>query len=292
LLFSINISKQTLIFSTKTFSTKTLELKKELAIIKHIHSFQHLSMSAKSELQRNLADYHSNIWGQYFIQYASESMELDKNIEAKIETLKDEVRKMLLTKTENQLLKVKLIDSICRLGFSYHFEHEIGEVMQHILKNYVENEEIILEDNVCSIAMFFRVLRQQGFRVSSNVFTRYKDDQGNFNRKLTTNIEGMISLYEASHMMIHGEEILEEALAFTSTNLESIATQLSPFLATQVKHTLKQALHKNLPRLEARRYISIYEQDPSHIEIFLTLAKLDFNLLQTLHQKELGNICK
>ncbi|KAI5435585.1 hypothetical protein KIW84_022123 [Lathyrus oleraceus] len=219
-------------------------------------------------------------------------MELDKNIEAKIETLKDEVRKMLLTKTENQLLKVKLIDSICRLGFSYHFEHEIGEVMQHILKNYVENEEIILEDNVCSIAMFFRVLRQQGFRVSSNVFTRYKDDQGNFNRKLTTNIEGMISLYEASHMMIHGEEILEEALAFTSTNLESIATQLSPFLATQVKHTLKQALHKNLPRLEARRYISIYEQDPSHIEIFLTLAKLDFNLLQTLHQKELGNICK
>lgn len=95
--------------------------------------------------------------------------ELDKNIGAKIETLKDEVRKMLLTKTENQLLKVKLIDTICRLGFSYHFEHEIGEVMQHIHKNYVENEEIILEDNVCSIAMFFRVLRQQGFRVSSSM---------------------------------------------------------------------------------------------------------------------------
>ncbi|XP_058746334.1 (-)-germacrene D synthase-like [Vicia villosa] len=93
-------------------------------------------------------------------------------------------------------------------------------------------------------------------------------------------------------MMIHGEDILEEALNFTSTNLESIVTQLNPSLASQVKYTLKQALHKNLPRLEARRYISIYEQNPLHSEILLTLAKLDFNMLQTLHQKEFGNICK
>ncbi|GAU23762.1 hypothetical protein TSUD_128670 [Trifolium subterraneum] len=102
----------------------------------------------------------------------------------------------------------------------------------------------------------------------------------------------MLSLYEASHMMIHGEDILEDALSFTSTHLESIATQLSPFLAAQVKYSLRQALHKNLPRLESRRYISIYEQDPSHDEILLTLAKLDFNLLQSLHQKEFGNISK
>jgi (-)-germacrene D synthase len=102
----------------------------------------------------------------------------------------------------------------------------------------------------------------------------------------------MLSLYEASHMMIYGEDILEEALSFTSTHLESIATQLSPFLATQVKYSLRQPLRKNLPRLESRRYISIYEQDPSHDEILLTLAKLDFNLLQSLHQKEFGNVSK
>ncbi|AES74576.2 sesquiterpene synthase [Medicago truncatula] len=102
----------------------------------------------------------------------------------------------------------------------------------------------------------------------------------------------MLSLYEASHMMVHGEEILEKALAFTSTHLESIVTQLSPFLAAQVKHSLKQALHRNFHRLEARRYISIYEKDPSHNETLLTLAKLDFNILQCLHRKEFGKICK
>ncbi|KAJ1378004.1 Terpenoid cyclases/protein prenyltransferase alpha-alpha toroid [Sesbania bispinosa] len=105
-------------------------------------------------------------------------------------------------------------------------------------------------------------------------------------------VEGMLSLYEASHLMVHGEDILEEALSFTSTHLESIATQLSPTHAAQVKHCLRQALHKNLPRLEARSYMSIYEQDPSHNEILLTFAKLDFNMLQSLHQKEFGNICK
>ncbi|XP_058744618.1 probable terpene synthase 2 isoform X2 [Vicia villosa] len=248
-------------------------------------------LDAKSDLQRNLADFHPNVWGEYFLQYASESIEFDQNIGAQIETLKDEVRKMLLSKIENQLLKVNLIDSICRLGVSYHFEHEIDEVLQHIHKTCVENEEIILEDNLHSIAVLFRVLRQQGFRVSSNVFTKFKDEQGNFRENLVTDVEGMLSLYEASHMMIHGEDILEGAMTFTSTNLEFIATQLNPSLAAQVKYTLKQALHKNLPRLEARRYINIYEQNPLHSEILLTLAKLDFNMLQTLHQKEFGNIC-
>ena len=63
-------------------------------------------------------------------------------------------------------------------------------------------------------------------------------------------------------------------------HLESMATWLSPTLATQVKQSLSQSLRKNLPRLVARSYISIYEQDSPHNEILLALAKLDFNILQ------------
>ncbi|KAK2431889.1 putative terpene synthase [Trifolium repens] len=92
--------------------------------------------------------------------------------------------------------------------------------------------------------------------------------------------------------MIRGENILEEALAFTTTNLELIANQSSHPHAIQVKHNLRQILHKNVPRIEARSYISIYEQDPSHNENLLILAKLDFNMLQDLHRKEFGNSCK
>lgn len=77
---------------------------------------------------------------------------------------------MFLSKTEKPLVKVTLIDSICGLGVSYHFENEICEIMQHIHKIYVENEELILKDNLSSIAMLFRVLRQQGYRVSSSMY--------------------------------------------------------------------------------------------------------------------------
>ena len=92
-------------------------------------------------------------------------------------------------------------------------------------------------------------------------------------------------MYEASHLRIHGEEILDEALDFTST-------KLSPSLATKVSHSLKQPLHKNLPRLVAVNYISTYEEDPSHDATLLLLAKLDFNMLQKLYQKEAGVISK
>ncbi|KAK2376551.1 putative terpene synthase [Trifolium repens] len=200
---------------------------------------------------------------------------------------------MLVSKIEKPLEKVHLIDSIIRLGVNYHFEDEIEDVLQHIYNDFVENGEITnFEDNLCSLAVLFRLLRQQGLYVSPNVFNKFKNEEGNFSERLISDVEGMLSLYEATHIMVHGEDILEEALAFTTTHLESIANQLSHSYAIQVKHSLRQTLHKNLPRLEARSYIFIYEQNPSHDENLLILAKLDFNMLQSLHQKEFGNLCK
>ncbi|XP_058745032.1 probable terpene synthase 2 [Vicia villosa] len=246
-----------------------------------------LNHDAKYELHRNLADFQPSLWGNYFLQY-----ELDPNIKAQIEALKGDMRKILVSESEKPLEKVHLIDSICRLGVSYHFEDEIEEILQNIYKNNVENGEITLNDNLCSLSVLFRLLRQQGLHVSPNVFNQFKDESGEFSERLIQDVEGMLSLYEATHMMIHGDDILEKALAFTKIHLESIANQSSHSLAIQIKHSLRQTLHKNLPRLEAHRFISIYEQDPSHNKVLLVLAKLDFNMLQNLHQKEFGNICK
>ncbi|KAL2327933.1 hypothetical protein Fmac_021360 [Flemingia macrophylla] len=242
---------------------------------------------------RPTVNYHPNFWKDYFISSVPSSEELDQNIETQIGALIKEVRKIFASMTEMPLTKVNLIDLIYRLGVNYHFQHEIDEVLQQIYKNYVVNGEIIAnEDNLRFLAILFRLLRQHGYHVSPIVFNKFKDVQGNFSARLVSDVEGMLCLYEASDMMVHGEDILEEALTFTSTNLELIFTKLSPPLANQVNHSLRQALHKNLSRLEARHYISIYEQDPTHNEILLTFAKLDFNKLQNLHKKEFNDICK
>jgi (-)-germacrene D synthase len=76
---------------------------------------------------------------------------------------------MLVSKTEKSSAKIHLTDSICRLGLSYHFEHEIEQVLQHIQNNYVENGELTIEDNLCTISVLFRSLRQQGIHVSPSM---------------------------------------------------------------------------------------------------------------------------
>ncbi|KAM4092545.1 hypothetical protein ACB094_06G047800 [Castanea mollissima] len=40
------------------------------------------------------------------------------------------------------------------------------------------------------------------------------------------------------------------------------------------------------------KYLSIYQEDPSHDKVLHTFAKLDFNILQKMHQKELSGIVR
>ncbi|CAI8617517.1 unnamed protein product [Vicia faba] len=218
-------------------------------------------------------------------------MELDEIMKQTI-MLKEKVRLMLVP--TNPLRDANLIDSIQRLGLYHHFELEIGELLQHIHNNYVQNGTVTLNLNqdLQSIALVFRLLRQQGYHILPDVFEKFKNEKGNFSETLIGDVDGMLSLYEATHVRIHGEDILDEALSFTSSHLETMTTQLSLSLATKINHSLKRPLFKNLPRLVARNYISTYEEDPSHDETLLLLAKLDFNLLQKQHQKELGDISK
>ncbi|XVE80200.1 hypothetical protein DITRI_Ditri14bG0120600 [Diplodiscus trichospermus] len=215
-----------------------------------------------------------------------------KETEYRIEhqKLKKEMRQMLLAVSDKPTkTTLDLIDSIQRLGVSYHFEKEIDDILQTIHSNCCDWDN---NDSLHSISLRFRLLRQQGYRISSDMFDKFKDCQGNFKESLTCDIQGMLSLYEATHLRIHGEYILEEALAFTTTHLQSMAATLGSHLQQQISHALRQPLHKNLPRLEAKRYMCSYQEDSLHNEVLLRFAKLDFNILQQQHRKELRDIAR
>lgn len=130
-------------------------------------------------------------------------------------------------------------------------------------------------------------------RLITETFNKFKDDEGNFKMSLTSDVKGLLELYEASQLRVHGEDILEEALAFTTTHLEfAKTTSLENPLSALVSHARKRPIHKALPRLEARRYIPIYQEDGSHDKRLLKFAKLDFNLLQNSHKEELCKISR
>ncbi|WVZ03704.1 hypothetical protein V8G54_024510 [Vigna mungo] len=247
-----------------------------------------------SNFTRQIAAFHPSIWGDYFYSYDSSFHEDDSDIQ-QLTLLKEYVRKMIVSPIDNNFLfKLNIINSVQRLGVSYHFEHEIDEALHQIYEiSTKENNIISYNDDLHHLTLLFRLLRQQGYPISSDVFCKFKDKAGKFKERIVNDVEGMLSLYEASQLRFHGEEILEEAYSFTLIELtKSLTNKLSPFLSGLVHHSIGQALRKGMPRLEARYYISFYQQDPSHDECLLTFAKLDFNMLQKLHRKEVSSVTK
>ncbi|KAL5549586.1 hypothetical protein UlMin_004817 [Ulmus minor] len=194
---------------------------------------------------------------------------------------------------QNQL---KLIDAVQRLGLSYHFENEIEQALHDQYSLYVayKNDHGDHEEDLNHVALRFRLLRQHGYYISCDMLEKFKDDSGNFKDSLVSNIQAMLRLYEATHLRLNGEDILDEALAFTSTHLKSILTKLNNNdpLSAQITCALKRPLRKCLDRLQARDYMSIFEDEATHNKALLELAKLDFNLVQSMHREELSEISR
>ena len=102
----------------------------------------------------------------------------------------------------------------------------------------------------------------------------------------------MLSLYEASFYLFKGETILEEARDFTTKHLEEYMRNnkdqsVDDDLVILVEHALELPLHWRMLRLEARWFIDVYGRKHDMNPIFLELAKLDFNRVQSIYQEDL-----
>ncbi|XP_057458988.1 (-)-germacrene D synthase-like [Lotus japonicus] len=244
-------------------------------------------------IKRPCANFRPSVWGDFFLQYDSESLKVDENMKQQVQMQKEEVKKIFLSSNNSISKKLNLIDSFQRLGISHHLEDEIDEVLEQIHNTFTNNNMItIKEGSLHFLALAFRLLRQKGYRISSDIFEQFKNKEGNFNEEVAKDVQGMWSLYEAAQLRVGGEDIFDEALDFTYTHLNFMTDKLSPSLAAQITHYLRKPFHKGVPRLESRLYMSFYEQDPSHSKVLLTFAKLDFNMLQKLHQKEVASITR
>jgi hypothetical protein len=103
--------------------------------------------------------------------------------------------------------------------------------------------------------------------------------------------KGLLSLYNATHLLVHGEKTLEEAMDFSRHHLKLMSGSLKFPLDKQVQRALCIPLPRTNKRVEMMHYILEYEQE-DHTLILLELAKLDFNLQQHVHLKELKAITR
>ncbi|XP_022717843.1 probable terpene synthase 9 [Durio zibethinus] len=232
--------------------------------------------------QRRSAGYLPTVWDPELIKSFSPLYTYESH-GSRLEELKQAAR-CLLTSLNQTEEKLDLINTIQRLGVAKHFAKEINEVLDHVNPN--------IPCDLYTVALQFRLLRENGFFITSDVFNKFMDSDGKFKDSLREDVDGLLSLYEASYLGQHGEDVLDEAQTFSTKHLKLVMEKLENDLAEQVKESLHVPIYWRLPRMEARNFISIYQKDAKRNFLLLELAKLDFNLLQSVYLKELRELAE
>ncbi|XP_068644955.1 viridiflorene synthase-like [Aristolochia californica] len=249
----------------------------------------------KTEPLRPIARFPPSAWGHFFVDFAQDESKLNQWSQ-RAPVLKEKVKK-ILRDARGAPFEIHLIDVIKRVGLDYQFEAEIEDALNRLYSADVNDVSCDDGDDLYHEALRFRVLRAGGYKASADVFEKYKDEEGKFKECLTKDVKSLLCLYEAAFLGIRGEDILDEAIAFTTEHLKSsLTSNLDPLLKQQVQQALEIPTHKRLPRINARNFISFYEESEGKtsedIRTLMEYAKLDFNLVQAVHQREIKNVSK
>lgn len=129
--------------------------------------------------------------------------------------------------------------------------------------------------------------RQQFIGIGTDVFNNFRNKDGKFKLEINANIRGLMSLYEASQLSIEGEDILDQAAEFSAQLLNLWMTNLDHHRARVVGNTLRQPYHKSLARFLAKSYLGDYRGPNGGVKSLQPLAKIDFQMVQSTHQKEI-----
>ncbi|MCL7024509.1 hypothetical protein MKW94_015044 [Papaver nudicaule] len=242
---------------------------------------------------RRSANYQPNTWDHDFVQSLN-SIYREELYCRQGEKLREDIRRKLNNEARDpSSSSMKLVDTIQRLGFDYHFENEIKNAMITILS--IEEADICEEKDWYTRALRFRLLRQHGYEVSQDVFNDFKGEV--MQSSVTSDVEGMLSLYEASFYAFDCEDISDEVQEYTRTNLTYIMQgnvhETHPSLILkQVSHALETPLNWRVPRLEAKWFIENYKCMTHMDPLLLEFAILDFNMVQATYQEDLKYVSR
>ncbi|XP_014496709.1 isoprene synthase, chloroplastic-like [Vigna radiata var. radiata] len=203
--------------------------------------------------------------------------------------LEEKVRLMMNATDMEPLSLLELIDDIERLGLFFRFEDWINKALLRLVS--IENFKHRTTKSLHETALVFRILRRHGFHVSQDIFTSFKDKEGKFKAEISNDVEGMLSLYEASYLTLEGES-LWEANEFSRTHLMNLMEERSmdAKMAEKVRHVLEGLpYHKSCCRLVAQHYINTYDKAEPHnlllLELISDLCKAYLQEAKWFHNK-------
>ncbi|KAK9714859.1 hypothetical protein RND81_06G125600 [Saponaria officinalis] len=191
-----------------------------------------------------------------------------------------------------------IIDAIQRLNLGYYFRDEIGDALR---KHYERFEAEEGSHDLHNTALCFRLLRQQGYNVSADIFSKFTDENGNFKQELGNDIKGLLSLYEASNLGVPEDHILDCAGDFSRHLLRNFDS-IEPYEASIIQNTLTLPCHKSLPIFMAADFLQKFEismnllqgcsRESRWMEEIHNLARIDIKKNQMTAQHEIKEICR
>ncbi|KAH0710993.1 hypothetical protein KY284_012420 [Solanum tuberosum] len=210
-------------------------------------------------ITRRSGSHHPTIWGDHFLAYA-DLPGVNEGEEKEHEDLKEEVRKMLVMAPSNSLEKLELINTIQCLGLAYHFESEIDESLSYMYTHY---EEHWIGD-LHAIALCFRLLRQQGHYVSCDPALRPK--------------------IQLEHMTCHPISTQDWIRLLGQGRGQDLGYRLRSGSRVEFQIEVKSRVSSQ----GVGSWDSTFNPDQG----LTSTLELDFNILQTLHKKELFDITR
>ncbi|XP_054793733.1 terpene synthase 6, chloroplastic-like isoform X1 [Prosopis cineraria] len=203
--------------------------------------------------------------------------------------------------------RLLVVDSLEKLGINRHFKEEIQSVLDETWRLWQQEDDIFLEPTTCALA--FRLLRLQGYDVSSDILGRFSEDKFyNTLQGYLKDVEAVLELHKASHIVLHSSDLVLEELNFWTGHF------LEEYLSTSSRNTYKPASnridnevhlalrfphHAYLDLIVNRRSIEHYQVDQKRIlkssyssmnlanKEFPELGAEDFNHSQLLFREEL-----
>ncbi|CAK9165639.1 unnamed protein product [Ilex paraguariensis] len=208
-------------------------------------------------------------------------------------------------------LRLCTVDNLERLGIDRHFMKEIRSVLDETYRAWLQGEEEIFMD-IATCAIAFRLLRTNGYDVSSDLLTQITKGDGCFElpRGHVKGISAVLELYRTSQFIIYPDEsslkkqnswsshFLKQKLS--SGSIHSVG--LDRYIRQEVDDALKFPSHANLDRVANRRNIEHYVVDSTRVlktsyrssnisnGDFLKMAVEDFNICQSIHSEELKHL--
>ncbi|KAJ1272724.1 hypothetical protein BS78_06G224400 [Paspalum vaginatum] len=205
--------------------------------------------------------------------------------------------------------QLQQVDVLENMGISRHFAAEIKRILDMTYRCWLQRDEEIMQD-VATCAMAFRILRMNGYDVSSDELYHVAEAFG-----LHGSLEGyfsdtrtLLELQKASRVSISGDESILDSIGSWSGILlkgqlkSSSALQRTP-LFTEVEHALDCPFYATLDRLDHRWNIENFNVTSHHQMLetpylssrptsqdILALGIRDFSSSQFTYQQELQGL--